>query len=146
MSNPKRPTRPKKRPQRADLSADERKNLAARASYVGSAEHKVKSWWGGLPEAKQLPDGKVIRPKKPRKQTTTLCPLTSLEDRNRATQWVRSAIASGQYRFYEGDQDFPKKVWHCADGRIWCGLCVNPSQGEYKGWPVEEQERHAIFD
>ena len=143
MNNSKRPRRAKKRPQRAGLSLDERQDLAARARYIGSAEHKDKAWWGGLPKAKQLPGGKVGRR---RKQKTTLCPLTSSDDKRRATQWVRSAIASGQYRFYEGDQDFPKKIWHRADGRIWYGLCVNQGQGEYKGWPIEEQEWHAVFD
>ena len=79
------------------------------------------------------------------KQTTTLCPLTTEEDRQRATDWVRFAIANGQYRFYQGDQAFPKKIWHRADGKIWCGIISNPGSGEYKGWPIGEKEWRQVF-
>lgn len=134
--------RPKKRPKRPDLSPEERRELAARASYEGSPEHKVELWWHGLPEARQLPGGRVGRR---RKQTTTICTLTTEEDRVRATEWVRQAIANGQYRYYEGDKDFPRRIRHRADGRIWYGVCLNQGQGHYKGWPIEEDEQRAIF-
>ena len=79
--------------------------MAKRASYVGSSEHKDQWWWGGgKPAARQLPGGRVGRLGK---QVTTICPLTTEEDRERATHWVRQAIANGQYRYYEGDKDFP---------------------------------------
>lgn len=97
---------------------------------------------GGKPAARQLPGGRVGRPGK---QRTTICPLTTEEDLLRATQWVRHAIANGQYQYYEGDKDFPKKVWHCADGCIWCGFCTNQGQGQYKGWPIEQQEQREVF-
>ena len=134
--------RPKQKPRRPDLSPEERHALAKRASYVGSPEHKVQWWWGGKPAAKQLPGGRIGRPGK---QITTVCPLTTDEDRARATQWVRQAIANGQYQYCQGDKDFPKKIWHCADGRIWCGYCTNQGQGHYKGWPLERQEQRAVF-
>lgn len=137
-----KPKRPQRAPQRAALSPCEREALAARARYQGSSEHKDKKWWGGLPRARQLPGGSIGRRGK---QQTTLCPLTTNEDRDRATEWVRQAIINGQYRFHEADQEFPKKIWHRANGRIWFGLCVNPSSGEYKGWPIEEQERREVF-
>ena len=98
---------PEQRPQRVALSPCEREALAARAWYQGSSEHKEKRWWGGLPKARQLPGGKVGRRGK---QITTLCPLTTEEDRDRATVWVRQAIVNGQYEFYEADQEFPKKI------------------------------------
>ena len=53
---------------------------------------------------------------------------------------------AGQYGFVEADRDFPKRVWFEARGRVWCGLCVNPTAGDYKGWPIDEDERRAIFD
>lgn len=134
--------RPKKRPRRPDLSLEERQALAARASYEGSPEHKVERWWNGLPEARQLPGGRVGRR---RRQATTPCPLTTDEDRERATDWVRQAIANGQYRYDEGDKDFPRRIWHRADGRIWYGVCLNQGQGHYKGWPIEEREKRAVF-
>lgn len=128
---------------REPLSLAERRTLAARARYVGSPEHKVRRWWGGLPEARQLPGGAVGRRGR---QTTTVCPLTAEQDRAAATGWLREAIAAGQYRFVESDRDFPKRVWFRARGGVWCGYCVNPSAGDYKGWPIDEDERRAVFD
>lgn len=136
----KRPRRIRKRPA---LSEAQRRALAARARYEGSSEHKDKRWWGGLPAARQLPGGRVGRRGK---QTTTVCPLTSMEDRDRATEWLRRAIRAGQYRFVEADQDFPKKVWCHERGQTWFGLCINTKSGEYKGWPIDEEERRAVFD
>ena len=92
--------------------------------------------------ARQLPGGNVGRR---RKQTTTLCPLTTEDGRHQATEWVRLAIASGQYRFFQGDQAFPKKLWHRAGTTIWCGIISNPGKGEYKGWPIEEKEWREVF-
>ena len=114
-------------------------DLAAElAVYVGSEEHKVKRWWGGLPAARRRKDGRIRRPKK---QRTTVCPLVTEEDRERATRWIREAIGNGQCRFVDGDGRFPKHIWHTDDdGGHWRGLCVNPEQGEYKGWPVTEEE------
>ena len=136
----KRPRRIRKRPV---LSEAQRRALAARARYEGSSEHKDKRWWGGLPAAGQLPGGRVGRRGK---QTTTVCPLTSIEDRDRATEWLQRAIRAGQYRFVETDQDFPKKVWCHERGQTWFGLCINTKSGEYKGWPIDEEERRAVFD
>ena len=93
--------------------------------------------------ARQLHGGKVGRPGK---QTTTVCPLTTNEDRTEATAWLRQAIVAEQYRFVEADQDFPKRVWFKARGQIWCGFCLNPAAGEYKGWPIDEDELRAVFD
>lgn len=126
-----------------ELTADERRELATGASYVGSSEHKGAGWWGGLPMSKQLRGGRVGRT---RKQTTTICPLTTEHDRRRATEWVRGAITAGQYKFIEADKRFPKKIWFEADGKIWCGLCTNSESGQYKGWPIDEEERCEIFD
>jgi hypothetical protein len=88
-------------------------------------------------------DGKPVREKK---EKTTICDLVAEEDRSRATAWVRAAIERGQFEFFEADQDFPKHVWYQADGRGWFGFCINPAAGEYKGWPMEEDERRAFFD
>ena len=135
--------RPRRIPERPALSDVQRQALAKRARYVGSPEHKDQRWWGGLPAARQLRGGRVGRLGK---QTTTVCPLSSPEDRHRATRWLRSAIRAGQYRFVESDQDFPKKVWCHERGQAWFALCVNTKSGEYKGWPIEEDERRAVFD
>ena len=116
--------------------------MAKRAVYSGSSEHKQVRWWGGLPMGQQLPGGRIGRPNK---ETTTICPLTTRSDRDRATEWVRAAIRAGQCRFHESDRNFPKKVWYEADGRIWMGLLVNDGLGEYKGWPICERYRDEVF-
>ena len=125
-----------------ERTADELTDLAERATYKGSPEHKDKRWWKGLPEGRQLPGGQVGRPGK---QTTTICPLTSEDDRKRATEWVRLAIRLGQCRFYESDQSYPKKIWHKADGQLWMGVLVNSRLGHYKGWPISHEERDEVF-
>lgn len=134
--------RPKKQSSHSELTVAERRTLAQGASYEGSSEHKVTGWWGGLPHARQRRGGKVGRP---RKQTTTVCPLTTEEHRSRATEWVRRAIAAGQCRFVAADKVYPKNVWYGAEGRIWFGYCINSTAGEYKGWPISEEERDEIF-
>lgn len=125
------------------MTESQREDLALQARYVGSAEHKIQRWWGGKPAGRQLPGGKVGRM---RKRVTTICPLSSAEDRSRATEWVRRAILAGQYKFVEADKRFPKKIWFEADGNVWFGFCVNSEAGDYKGWPIDESERRAIFD
>lgn len=114
----------------------------AGAQYVGSAEHKAKRWWGGLPLARVGKDGKASRPKK---QKTTICPLIDESHRVRATSWVQSSLRAGQCKFYEGDKDFPKHIWYRADGSVWFGYCINSVRGQYKGWPIDEEERRAFF-
>lgn len=135
--------RPSQKSKPRQLTQIERRALAAKATYVGSPEHKVKNWWGGLPKARQLRGGRVGRPGK---QTTTVCPLTTKKDRDRATDWVRLAIENGQYKFSEADRNYPQMVWYEADGRIWCGRCINSEAGQYKGWPIDEEERREVFD
>jgi hypothetical protein len=63
-----------------------------------------------------------------------------------ATGWVRIALRLGQGRYYEANQDFPKHIWYTDDCcQVWFGFCVNSVQGQYKGWPIGEDERVAIF-
>ena len=118
-------------------------SLIARARYTGSKEHKAERWWDGLPGAFVPPGGEASRPKK---QNTSICPLVTSAERDQATGWVRAALAAGQFRFYEGDAEFPKTIWHQANGRTWFGFCVNMTAGWYKGWPIDEEERRAKFD
>jgi len=83
---------------------------------------------------------------RPKKQKTTIRPLTARADQETATKWVRKALRQRQFRFYEADQVYPNHVWHQdKSGRIWFGRCLNSVQGHYKGWPIDEEERRAIF-
>jgi len=130
--------RPRQLPPRKPLAEDE----ILTAAYVGSGEHKTKRWWGGLPDAFVGTSGVASRPGK---QLTTICPLTTNSQQAMATQWVQAALREGKVRFYEGDKLFPKHIWYRDADQLWFGFCVNSVQGEYKGWPIEEDERREIF-
>ena len=133
------PKRPSQVPTRAPLSAQQ----IQQAAYVGSDEHKQHRWWGGLPAGYIDESGAASRPGK---QVTTICPLTDDKDRTRATGWVQAALRAGQIRFYEGDKDFPKHIWYRdATGQSWFGFCINGVLGQYKGWPIDEEERFEVF-
>ncbi len=132
-----RPTQIPKRPALAP------KEIEA-ASYVGSEEHKVKRWWGGLPKAREHPYGNARRPKK---EHTTICRRTTKKDEEEASRWVRQALAAGQLRFFEGDKTYPKHIWYKDEnGQFWFGFAVNQIAGTYKGWPISEAEKSAAFD
>ena len=112
--------------------------LAKAAQYVGSPEHKRGNWWGGQGRPPGAGGALTSRPKK---QLTTICPLHTEADREKATAWVREAILTGRFRFVEGDNLFPKHIWHVDDdGQGWLGRCVNSVQGQYKGWPARPEE------
>ena len=125
-----------------ERTPDELQEIAGRASYVGSSEHKDTRWWDGLPKGRQLPGNRVGRRGI---QQTTICPLVTEADREKATKWVRQAIAEGKCMFFEGDKKFPKKIWFEAEQTIWAGLCVNSELGQYKGWPSTTEERDEVF-
>lgn len=114
------------------------------ACYKGSDEHKDKRWWGGLPASPTDAEGERYRVGK---QDTTVCPLVSREDQERATEWVKSALHAGQVKYTDGNTQFPDKIWYKEQGtgQIWFGRCINVTQGHYKGWPISESERSEIF-
>lgn len=131
--------RPRQAPAHSPLSAIQ----IAAATYVGSREHKAERWWGGLPGARLDGNGMARRPKK---QHTTICPLVTPEDRECATDRVRAALRSGQYRFLDADRDYPGRIWYRdAEGQVWIGYCINSVRGEYKGWPITEEARRETF-
>jgi hypothetical protein len=132
--------RPKQIPPRKPLTLHE----IEAACYVGSAEHKVQRWWGGLPEARETGEGEAKRPKK---EHTTICRRVTNQDREEASRWVRAALAAGQLRFREGDQTYPKHIWYRdSKGQFWFGFAVNQIAGTYKGWPISEADKRAAFD
>lgn len=61
---------------------------------------------------------------------------------------MQRALQAGQFKFHEADQDFPARIWYHdqATGQLWIGYCINSVAGEYKGWPILEDERLAVFD
>lgn len=135
------PRKPRQILQRCLLTAEQ----ITAARYVGSPEHKDQKWWGGLPQGFVDADGIA---KRPGKQDTTICPMRTEAERIQATEWVHKALSSGQFRYYEGDKDYPKKIWYLdsCSSQLWFGQCLNTVSGEYKGWPIDEDEKREIFD
>jgi hypothetical protein len=127
--------RPGQVPRRVPLSLAQ----IARAEYVGSEEHKADRWWGGLPKAYVGVDGEA---KRPNKQKTTICHLVTETDRQKATGWVRAALMQRQFKYLEGDKDFPARIWYRepGTGQLWIGYCLNGILGQYKGWPGVEDD------
>ncbi|UXT85139.1 hypothetical protein [Agrobacterium tumefaciens] len=132
--------RPKQLPAREPLSRPDIES----ARYMGSGEHKIVRWWGGLPLARLDENGQPTRPKK---ELTTICPKTTTEERDVATGWVQHALRNQQFRYFEGDKTFPKHIWYKEEnGQFWFGFAINQILGTYKGWPITEAEKSEAFD
>lgn len=132
--------KPAQLPRRAPLT----KAQIEAAKYVGSPEHKVQRYWGGLPEAWEDAGGVARRQGK---LLTTICRLITEAERDQATGWVGEALRSQQFLYREADKDFPWLIWYRErNGILWMGQCVNSVAGHYKGWPITEEQRCEVFD
>lgn len=100
--------------------------ISKKVSYVGSPEHK--DWRNPL-----------IDPQSPRlRSDASACPR-EITDRNAVTEWLRSAILSGQIGSpVEGE--FPRYVWYRHNDTLYEGRLVNKESGQYKGYPLGEDE------
>jgi hypothetical protein len=97
--------------------------LAKRASYVGSCEHKSYPSFAGPPKLRA--DASKCDP--------------ALSDPAKLTSWLRESIAFGHVgEPWEGD--FPRYVWHRRQGEVYEARLVNRELGEYKGYPLERGE------
>lgn len=122
MRAPKR-HRPPRRQRSDPPTGIELDKLAARASYVGSPEHKTYPSFAG--PARLRADASKCDPR--------------LGDRAELTGWLREAIAGGQVGApWEGD--FPRYVWHRKDNTVYEGRLVNSELGQYKGYPLQPAE------
>jgi hypothetical protein len=98
--------------------------LAARAQYVGSPEHKDVPSFAGHP--------------KPRADAA-ICDRSLADSQTQITQWLRDALTRGVVGGpWEGA--FPRYVWHLEGGIVFEGRLVNRIQGQYKGYPLNEDE------
>ena len=114
------------------------------ACYKGSGEHKDKRWWGGLPESPMDAEGERYRIGK---QDTTICPLVSREDQERATEWVKAALRANQVKYRDGNSEFPDHIWYRDKvGQLWVGRCINRTLAHYKGWPIPKDREDEVFD
>jgi hypothetical protein len=99
------------------LTTEEVDRAASTAKYCGSPEHK-------FPHAKS---------------DATLCPSELGGELPQLTEWLRLAIKAGQVGgLLEGD--FPRYVWHQEGNQWFEGRLTNRTLGEYKGYPIDQEE------
>lgn len=105
-------------PDGVDLST-----AAASAVYVGSPEHKSFPSFAGPPKLRA---------------DATKCP-PHLADPSELTAWLRMAIAKAHCGPpFEGG--FPRYAWYRHDEAWYEARLVNREQGEYKGYPILDEE------
>lgn len=98
--------------------------MAARASYVGSPEHKDTPSFAGQP-----------RPR----ADASICDRGLAKNQALVTRWLRKAIRLGSVgALWEGD--FPRYVWHKEGDVVFEGRLVNQASGQYKGYPLNPEE------
>lgn len=109
----------------ADLPAEaDRQNIANRASYVGSPEHKDAPSFAGHP--------------KPRSDAS-VCDRALTRRKATITRWLKRAIRKGTVSAAR-EGGFPRFVWYMDNGIVYEARLVNREQGHYKGYPLEPDE------
>lgn len=99
-------------------------DLADRAAYVGSPEHKDVPSFAGSPRLRR---------------DASCCPRNLAVDREQLSNWLRTAFRLGAVgQPWEGQ--FPRYVWYRHAEVVFEGRLVNRIQGTYKGYPLAEEE------
>src|SRR3954454_6086870 len=97
---------------------------AARASYIGSPEHKDSPSFAGQP-----------RPR----ADAAICDRSLATKQVLVTRWLKKAIRLGSVSgHWEGD--FPRYVWHRQGEVVFEARLVNQVNGQYKGYPLNREE------
>lgn len=97
--------------------------IAERTRYVGSSEHKSYPSFAGAPKLRA--DASKCAP--------------TFQDASEITAWLRSAIEAGNVGApWEGD--FPRYAWYRSAGVCYEARLVNRDAGDYKGYPLQEDE------
>lgn len=120
---PKRKRQPRRRLAGPQMGVD-LDDIAQRASYIGSPEHKDTQSFAGQP-----------RPR----ADASICDRLLAQEQPRVTDWLKTAIRRGAISSrLEGD--FPRYVWHKEGDIVYEARLVNPGNGEYKGYPLNRIE------
>lgn len=99
--------------------------VAAKVTYVGSAEHKDYPSPAGPPRLRA---------------DATKCDPQLHGDFALLTAWLQQAISSGNVGApWEGD--FPRYAWVIQEGSCFEARLVNADVGEYKGYQLLDSER-----
>lgn len=97
--------------------------LARRASYVISREHKD-----------------YLTEQGPGALRSDASPCPRDISRDQAEQWLREAIAAGNIGAPWSDQPFPQCAWYRREGVVFEARVTNVEQGAYKGYPLDPSE------
>jgi hypothetical protein len=100
--------------------------IARRARYVGSQEHKDTPSFAGQPHPRRYPPA-------------SLCPRSLAGEQEFVTRWLRTAIERGATGSYWVG-GFPRLVWHKEGDVVYEAYLTNSGLGEYKGYPLEQIE------
>ena len=97
--------------------------LAGRATYVISREHKD-----------------YLTEQGPGALRSDASPCPRDISREQAEQWLREAIAAGNVGAPWSDQPFPQYAWYRQEGMVFEARVTNVEQGAYKGYPLDPSE------
>jgi hypothetical protein len=99
-------------------------DVANRARYIGSPEHKDTPSFSGNP-----------RPR----ADASICDRRLAQDLDQVANWLKSAILDGHVsEYWEGE--FPRYVWYRDGDTVYEGRLVNREAGSYKGYPLGSSE------
>lgn len=110
---------------RSDHTGIDLEAIARQVRYVGSVEHKDAPSEAGWP-----------RPR----EDASKCSLALSRDFGPLTVALRNAIRSGSVG-HPWEARFPRYVWAELEGVVFEARLVNRDVGEYKGYPLERDER-----
>jgi hypothetical protein len=99
-------------------------DLARRVTYVGSPEHKSTRSFAGHP-----------RPR----ATASICDPSLAKSQEQVTIWLREAVELG-YLSALWEDGFPRYIWREIKGQPYEARLVNSGLGEYKGYPLLEDQ------
>lgn len=123
MRSPKR-KRSLRRVMIKDVDRERLLELSRRVTYVGSPEHKDVVSFAGQPRMRA---------------DASICDRKFARDLDRVKGWLAEAMLNGRIgEPWEGD--FPRYVWYQDGDVVYEGRLVNREQGQYKGYPLVEDE------
>lgn len=100
--------------------------VADKIRYVGSAYHKdIPSFAGPVPRAR--PDASI-------------CPRDLAVRQAELQEWLRAAVLRGDFSAF-WENGFPRYVWRREGPITYEARLINARSGEYKGYPLEADER-----
>ena len=108
-------------------------SVAARATYIGSRDHKNIPSYAGPPGLRR---------------DASRCPSEPSKDLERVVGWLRDGIRQGFTGGpWEGQSPgFPRYVWYKDGATVYEGRLVNRELGQYKGYPLERSEWPPAFE